>query len=111
MEVATKEPFNIAGLQSPFFFFFFYSSRQNEAGKGLNGMELQKYKGKYKTKLLALKFKKKLVLFWDCVFCILWVFFFPPLHHLLSEFCVHLFCYLFIYLASVHLSAVWYCFT
>ena len=77
MEVATKEPFNIAGLQSPFFFFFFfYSSLQNEAGKGLNGMELQKYKGKYKTKLLALKFKKKLVLFWDCVFCILWVFFF-----------------------------------
>ena len=55
VEVATKEPFNIVGLQSPFF--FFYSSLQNEAEKGLNGMELQKYKGKYKTKLLALKFK------------------------------------------------------
>ena len=49
-EVETKEPFNIAGLQSPFFIYSFYSSLKNEAGKGLNGMDLKKNKGKDKTK-------------------------------------------------------------
>lgn len=50
MEVETKEPFNIAGLQSPFFIYSFYSSLKNEAGKGLNGMDLKKNKGKDQAK-------------------------------------------------------------
>lgn len=105
VEVETKEPFNIAGLQSPFFIYSFYSSLKNEAGKGLNGMDLKKNKGKDKTKPNFWLWNPKrnsfcfgIVFF---VFCWLPFFFFLNLHHFPSEFYGHLFSSYY-FLVSVH---------